>query len=125
MRYAELLGQKLARHQVQVWLINTGWSGGPYGTGQRIALAHTRAMVNAALDGTLRDVPTQQEPFFGLHVPDSCPGVRDSILRPRQTWPQAADYDRQARKLAALFRQNFHKFEAEAGPAIQAAGPPE
>ena len=122
-RYAELLGEKLARHQVQVWLINTGWSGGPYGTGKRISLAYTRAMVNAALDGTLNDIPTSQEPFFGLHVPASCPGVPDGILEPRQTWPNAADYDNQARKLAGLFRKNFERFSGQTSAEIQAAGP--
>ena len=124
MRYAELLGQKLNRHKVQVWLINTGWSGGPYGTGKRIALGHTRAMVNAALDGTLNDIPTKREPFFGLMVPDSCPGVPDQILSPRETWPSGADYDSQAQKLAALFRKNFEKFSDQTSPEIQAAAPP-
>ena len=123
-RYAELLGAKLTQHKVQVWLINTGWSGGPYGTGKRISLAYTRAMVNAALDGTLDSIPTAQEPFFGLYVPSSCPGVPDEILSPRQTWPNATDYDSQAQKLAALFRKNFQKFSEQTSPAIQAAGPP-
>jgi len=113
-RYAELLGQKLAQHKAQVWLINTGWSGGPYGSGHRISLPHTRAMVNAALDGSLAQVPTEQESFFGLHVPLRCPGVPSEILNPRQTWPEPADYDQQALKLAALFRQNFLKFGKEA-----------
>jgi phosphoenolpyruvate carboxykinase (ATP) len=125
MRYAELLGQKLRQHQAQVWLINTGWSGGPYGTGKRIALGHTRAMVNAALDGSLNAIPTSREPFFGLMVPASCPGVPDEILSPRKTWPSGSDYDSQAQKLAALFRKNFEKFSDQTSPEIQAAAPPE
>ena len=125
MRYAELLGKKLEQHNVQVWLINTGWSGGPYGSGERISLTHTRAMVNAALSGTLNAIATTQEPFFGLHVPTSCPGVPAEILSPRATWPQGADYDRQARQLATLFRQNFARFSEQTASAIQAAGPPE
>ncbi|MDD5759018.1 MAG: phosphoenolpyruvate carboxykinase (ATP) [Desulfobulbaceae bacterium] len=124
MRYAELLGEKLEKHHVQVWLINTGWSGGPYGVGKRISLAHTRAMVNAALDGTLGSVSTRQEPFFGLHVPIACPGVPDEILSPRTTWPNAADYDSQAQKLAALFRKNSQKFSEQTSGEILAAGPP-
>lgn len=124
MRYAELLGEKLVRHNVQVWLINTGWSGGPYGVGKRISLANTRAMVNAALDGRLCDISTRQEPFFGLHVPVSCPGVPDEILSPRTTWAKAAEYDSQAQKLAALFRKNFQKFSEETSAEILAAGPP-
>jgi len=124
MRYAELLGEKLVRHNVQVWLINTGWSGGPYGVGKRISLANTRAMVNAALDGRLSDISTRQEPFFGLHVPVSCPGVPDEILSPRTTWANASDYDSQAQKLAALFRKNFQKFSEETSAEILAAGPP-
>jgi len=122
-RYADLLGQKLNQHQAAVWLINTGWSGGPYGVGKRISLEYTRAMVNAALDGTLNDVPTRQEPFFGLHVPVSCPGVPEKILSPRQTWPNGADYDRQAKKLAELFCKNFQKFSDQTSAAVQAAGP--
>ncbi len=125
MRYAELLGEKLKTHKAQVWLINTGWSGGPYGVGKRISLGYTRAMVNAALDGALNDVPTSREPFFGLHVPATCPGVPEAILSPSQTWPQGTDYEGQARKLAALFRKNFEKFSDQTSPAIQAAGPPE
>ena len=125
MRYAELLGDKLKRHKVQVWLINTGWSGGPYGVGKRIALGYTRTMVNAALDGALNDVPTSREPLFGLHVPVSCPGVPAAILSPSQTWPPGTDYEGQARKLAALFRKNFQKFSDQTSAAVQAAGPPE
>lgn len=122
-RYARLLGEKLDQYGAQVWLINTGWSGGPYGVGERMAIAHTRAMVNAVLDGKLNDVETETEPFFGLHVPKHCPGVPDEVLNPRNTWPNAADYDAQAKKLAAMFAENFQKFADESGADIAAAGP--
>lgn len=124
MRYAELLGDKLKKHAAQVWLINTGWSGGPYGTGHRIPLASTRAMINAALDGRLNNIETRTEPFFGLHVPITCPDVPDSILTPRETWENGTDYDKQAQLLAERFRQNFTKFNNQTSPAIQQAGPP-
>jgi phosphoenolpyruvate carboxykinase (ATP) len=109
-RYAQLLGERIAKHQSKVWLINTGWSGGPYGVGQRIAIAHTRAIVNAVLSGQLDHAPTQTEPFFGLAVPQSCPGVPAEILNPRQTWSNPAAYDEQARKLAGMFAENYQQF---------------
>lgn len=121
--YAELLGQKLKRHDVRVWMINTGWSGGPYGTGTRMALGHTRSMVDAALGGALDEVATEREPFFGLHVPVSCPGVPAEVLSARRAWSDPADYDAQARRLAALFRKNFEQFGERTGAAIRAAGP--
>ncbi|WP_456386546.1 phosphoenolpyruvate carboxykinase (ATP) [Desulfolithobacter sp.] len=123
MRYAELLGRKLDEYKTQVWLINTGWSSGPYGVGQRISISHTRAMVNAALDGKLDKVPTETEPFFGLRVPVHCPGVPDKVLRPRTTWPNPDDYDTQARKLAAMFAKNFKQFADQISPEIRKAGP--
>lgn len=122
MRYAELLGEKLDRHNSQVWLINTGWNGGPYGQGERISIAHTRAMVNAALDGKLADIPTKTEPFFGLAIPSHCPGVPDEVLNPR-CWPNPADYDIQAKKLAAMFANNFEQFADQTTPEVRAAGP--
>jgi phosphoenolpyruvate carboxykinase (ATP) len=122
-RYAELLGDRIKRHNVNVWLINTGWSGGAYGVGDRIAIPHTRAMVNAALDGKLKDIPTKTDPIFGLEVPESCPGVPDEILRPRDTWSNGADYDTQARKLAAMFNENFKNFADDVSQEILNAGP--
>jgi phosphoenolpyruvate carboxykinase (ATP) len=122
-RYAELLGQKLETHNVDIWLINTGWSGGPYGVGKRIKIAYTRAMVNAVLDGKLKDVPLSTEPFFGLQVPQHCPGVPDDILNTRNTWSNPADYDAQAKKLAQMFAENFKQYADEATPEILAAGP--
>ncbi len=123
MRYAELLGHKLDLHSSQVWLINTGWSGGPYGVGARISLAHTRAIVNAALDGKLNDVATEQEPFFGLNIPKECPGVPSEILNPRKTWSNVDEYDTQAKKLADMFAANFAQFADQTDAAIRNAGP--
>ncbi|RKZ81481.1 MAG: phosphoenolpyruvate carboxykinase (ATP) [Candidatus Parabeggiatoa sp. nov. 1] len=122
-RYAELLGKKLDTHDVEAWIINTGWSGGPYGVGDRIKIPYTRAMVNAVLDGKLKDVPLEKEPFFGLQVPKHCPDVPDEILNPRNTWSNPADYDAQAQKLAKMFAENFKQYADQATPDILAAGP--
>jgi phosphoenolpyruvate carboxykinase (ATP) len=121
-KYASMLGELLRRHRSNVWLINTGWSGGPYGTGKRIKLAYTRAMVNAALGGDIDDVRTELDPFFGLVIPAEVKGVPSGVLNPRRTWADAAAYDAQAKKLAAMFRQNFEKF-GSVDPAIKNAGP--
>jgi phosphoenolpyruvate carboxykinase (ATP) len=122
-RYAELLGQKLDKHNVDVWLINTGWSGGPYGVGSRIKIPHTRAMVNAVLDGKLKDVPLETEPFFGFQIPTHCPGVPEEILNIRHTWSNKGDYDLQAKKLAGMFIENFKQYEAGASQEIRSSGP--
>ena len=121
-KYASMLGALLSRHRSNVWLINTGWSGGPYGTGKRIKLAYTRAMVNAALGGDIDDVRTELDPFFGLVIPAEVKGVPSGVLNPRRTWADTAAYDVQAKKLAAMFRQNFEKF-GSVDPAIKNAGP--
>jgi len=122
-RYAALLGEKLVRHKSEVWLINTGWSGGPYGEGARVPIPYTRAMVNAVLDGKLADVPTRVDPFFGVHVPTSCPGVPEELLDPRKTWQDGEAYDAQAKKLGAMFVKNFAQFAEQSTPEIRAAGP--
>jgi len=122
-RYARMLGEKIARHRVRVWLVNTGWSGGPYGTGARMKIAFTRAMIRAALAGALDDVPYENDPLFNLDVPTACPGVPSDVLKPRRTWPDAAAYDRQAEKLARMFAENFKAFEGEVTRAVKAAGP--
>ena len=122
-RYAELLGERIRRHAVNVWLINTGWTGGPYGVGNRIAIPHTRSMVNAALDGKLADVPTSRDPVFGFEVPGQCPGVPDGLLRPRDSWSDGAAYDAQAVKLARMFHENFATFADQTEEAIRHAGP--
>jgi phosphoenolpyruvate carboxykinase (ATP) len=121
--YARLLGDKIARHEVNVWLINTGWSGGSYGVGQRIRIADTRAMVRAALNGDLLDVPTRLDPIFNLSVPIAVPAVDASVLEPRVTWANTAAYDAQARKLAAMFAQNFEQFADQVASDVRAAGP--
>ncbi len=121
--YADLLGQKIAQHKVNVWLVNTGWSGGPYGVGQRMKIAYTRAMVNAALNGELDSVEYTTDPVFGLQVPTTCPNVPAEVLTPRNTWSDPAAYDAQAKKLVAMFIENFKQFEDKAAPEIKAAGP--
>jgi len=123
MRYAELLGEKLERHDTRVWLINTGWTGGPYGVGSRMSIAHTRAMVNAALDGRLDGVPTVKEPYFGLQIPTSCPDVPAEVLNPANTWPDPEAYKAQAVKLAGLFAKNFQQFAGQTSEAVRQAGP--
>jgi phosphoenolpyruvate carboxykinase (ATP) len=108
--YARLLQDKIAHHRVNVWLINTGWSGGPYSVGQRVKIAHTRAMVHAVLDGSLAKAPMRPDPNFAIAVPTACPGVPSELLNPRHSWADKAAYDVQARKLAAMFEQNFKTF---------------
>ena len=100
--YAEMLGKKMDEHKVNVWLVNTGWTGGPYGTGTRIKLAQTRSIIDGIHGGILDDAPTAQEPFFGLNVITECPGVPSEILTPRNTWDDPAKYDETAAKLAEL-----------------------
>ncbi len=123
LTYAQLLGEKIARHQVEVWLVNTGWSGGPPGQGHRIKLGHTRAIVRAVLSGGLNAVESQPHPVFGVQVPMACPGVPTEILDPRRTWKDPSAYDQEARKLAGLFDRNFQENAPDAPPEIKAAGP--
>jgi phosphoenolpyruvate carboxykinase (ATP) len=121
--YAELLKKKLAQHGVDVWLVNTGWTGGPYGTGKRMKIAHTRAMVRAALDGSLRKSATRPHPVFGVQVPESCPGVPSEVLDPRATWKDKAAYDAKASQLARMFVENFKQFEDQASGEVKSAAP--
>ncbi|MCA1650528.1 MAG: phosphoenolpyruvate carboxykinase (ATP), partial [Acidobacteria bacterium] len=121
--YAKFLGERIARHNARVWLVNTGWSGGPYGVGARMKIAHTRAMIRAALTGLLDDVSYDTDPVFNLDVPRSVPGVPSEVLKPRNTWPDQAAYDEQARKLAGMFTENFRAFEDDATPEVAASGP--
>lgn len=121
--YAHLLGEKIQKHQATVWLVNTGWSGGPYGVGKRISIAHTRAMVHAALNGDLAQVPSTPDATFGVSIPTHVPGVPDAVLQPRNTWQDPQAYDRQASDLARRFTENFKQFEKDVTPEISAAGP--
>jgi phosphoenolpyruvate carboxykinase (ATP) len=120
-RYAELLRERMEKHRAAVWLVNTGWSGGCYGSARRMPIGVTRALLRAALAGQLEGVPTNPDPIFGLAIPATCPGVPPELLRPRDTWPDKAAYDAKAKHLAGLFRENFKKFEAS--EAVRAAGP--
>ncbi len=122
-KYAEMLGKKMDESGANVWLINTGWSGGPYGVGKRMKLSYTRAMITAALEGKLDDVPYQNHEVFGVQVPQSCPDVPAEILNPKNTWEDKAAYDAKATTLAEKFVNNFKKFEAETADEIVAAAP--
>ncbi len=122
-KYAELLAEKIKKYGSSAWLINTGWSGGSYGTGSRMKLAYTRAIIDAIHNGDLDNVPYVEDPIFGIHVPQSCPNVPAEILTPRNTWADKAAYDATARKLAGLFNANFEKYKAGSNDEIIAAGP--
>jgi phosphoenolpyruvate carboxykinase (ATP) len=122
-RYAELLAEKIRQHGSKVWLVNTGWSGGPYGVGKRFSLKYTRAIIDAIHDGSLAQQETYQDPVFGVSVPKACKGVPSECLEPKTTWPNAAEYDAAANKLAALFHKNFKKFEDGTSEKIRNAGP--
>lgn len=121
--YADLLGRMIDKHNVKCWLVNTGWTGGSFGVGQRMKLAYTRAMVNAALNGDLDQVEYIQDPIFRLQVPTTCPEVPDDVLQPRNTWQDTAAYDRQAQELAAMFANNFAQFADHVSEAIRTSGP--
>lgn len=123
-QYAELLGKKLEKHpEVNVWLVNTGWTGGAYGTGKRISLQYTRAMVEAALNGELENQMYQPHPNFGILIPQTCPNVPSDVLNPRDTWEDKAAYDLQAEKLSMLFIKNFDQYNAVASEEIKTASP--
>lgn len=122
--YAELLGQKLAeRPEINVWLVNTGWTGGAYGIGKRISLKYTRSMIQAALDGELTNQTFKAHPIFGIMVPQSCPNVPPELLDPKNTWDDKPAYDKQADHLANLFIKNFEQYQDQAAPEILAASP--
>jgi phosphoenolpyruvate carboxykinase (ATP) len=124
-KYAELLGQKMDAHQVNVWLVNTGWTGGGYGLGSRIKLRYTRSIVSAIHDGSLAASPTQLDPIFGLAQVTKCPEVPDEILIPENSWKDPAQYRSAASKLAGLFKENFKQFVQQVSAAVRAAGPHE
>ena len=122
-RYAEMLGKKMEEHDVRIWLVNTGLSGGPYGVGKRMKLAWTRAMITAAMTGELDKVTFKAHPVFGVEMPTACPGVPDEVLDPRSTWADKAAYDRKAAELAAAFAKNFDQFREKANDEILAGEP--
>ena len=121
--YANLLRERMTRQRVNCWLVNTGWSGGPYGVGQRMPIAYTRALINAALDGNLGHVPMQEDPVFGIHIPTQCSGVPETILQPRSTWNDQVTYDTKARHLAHAFQEHFAPLAEGLDTAVRAAGP--
>jgi phosphoenolpyruvate carboxykinase (ATP) len=122
-RYAEMLGKKLRDGKVNVWMINTGWTGGSYGVGNRMSLCYTRAMIRAVLNGSLKKVAFERHPVFGMEMPLRCDGVPSELLNPRNTWACPEAYDRQVTQLAKLFRKNFEKYEAGVSKQIVEAGP--
>ena len=121
--YAKMLGERIARHGARVWLVNTGWTGGPFGVGTRMKLAHTRAIVAAALAGKLEHARYRPDPVFGIEVPDAVPGVPGEVLIPRATWADPAAYDAQAKRLAEMFRKSFAAFASEVPKQVADAGP--
>lgn len=121
--YGRMLGERIARHNTDCWLVNTGWSGGGYGTGERMAIAHTRALLKAALDGSLASTPVSIDKSFGLAVPQACPDVPNSVLNPRDTWSDKSAYDAAARDLVTKFHDNFGKFAPYVSEEIKAAAP--
>ena len=122
-KYAELLSEKIRRHDTNVWLVNTGWSGGRYGAGKRMKLSLTRSIIDAIHSGQLAEAPTATDPIFGLEVIRECPGVPADVMIPRNTWPDPADYDQTARRLAGLFHDNFSANFGDVSEEVAAAGP--
>jgi phosphoenolpyruvate carboxykinase (ATP) len=121
--YAELLAAKMREHGSQAWLVNTGWTGGSYGTGARMSLGHTRSIIDAIHSGSFDNVATEKDTIFGFEVPMECPGVPSKVLIPRQTWANAKNYELTAKKLGSLFHENFAQYADKASDAIRSAGP--
>jgi phosphoenolpyruvate carboxykinase (ATP) len=121
--YSKMLGERISKHGSRVWLVNTGWTGGPYGIGERMKLSYTRAILRAALDGTLDECQTETDPIFGVEVPLRCPDVPAAVLRPRDTWPDPAAHEEQARRLASMFKKNFEQYADGVAEEVRRAGP--
>jgi len=119
--YAKLLGEKIARHKTNCWLVNTGWTGGAYGVGSRMKIGHTRAMLRAALEGKLADIPMTPDPNFGVLVPNNCPDVPKDVLNPKSTWSDKTAYDKTAHEVARMFEENFKEFEPEVSDSVKEA----
>jgi phosphoenolpyruvate carboxykinase (ATP) len=122
-KYAEILSDRMTKHGSQAWLVNTGWTGGPYGVGQRMSLKHTRAILDAIHAGDLEQGEWKKDKLFGFEIPTAVPAVPSDILEPRATWDSPSDYDHTAKKLAKLFQENFKQFEEGASETIRGAGP--
>ncbi len=122
-KYAEMLAEKMREHKVDVWLVNTGWSGGPYGVGKRMSIQHTRAIIDAIHDGSLAQCDTVEDPIFGLHIPKRCNGVPSDVLTPWTTWSERSAYDATAKKLAGLFHENFKNYADAASKEVLEGGP--
>jgi phosphoenolpyruvate carboxykinase (ATP) len=118
-----MLGEKMRAHRVNCWLVNTGWTGGPYGAGKRIKLPYTRRMVKAVLAGELENIHCEVDPVFGLAIPDACPGIPNVLLHPRDTWSDKKAYDQQTGQLGRMFVANFEKFSGEASAEVLSAAP--
>ncbi|HYF52300.1 MAG TPA: phosphoenolpyruvate carboxykinase (ATP), partial [Planctomycetota bacterium] len=121
--YAKLLGEKIRQHNSICWLVNTGWTGGPFGVGKRMRISHTRALLHAALDGELDKVEYTTEPIFNLKIPQSCPNVPSEILQPRNTWADKGAYDKRAKDLAEQFKKNFTQNSAGVSAEVASGGP--
>lgn len=121
--YARMLGEKIQEYGADCWLVNTGWTGGPYGVGRRMDIGHTRAIIRAVLKGELKKISTVEDPFFGLHVPESCPDVPGEVLQARGTWKDVAAYDRKAGELVGLFQKNFEKYAENVTQEVRDSGP--
>jgi phosphoenolpyruvate carboxykinase (ATP) len=122
-KYAELLAEKMRRHNARVWLVNTGWNGGAHGVGRRISLKNTRAIVDAIHGGALVNAPREKDPVFGFDVITECPGVAGEILRPRESWADKEAFDAMANRLAGLFNKNFESYASGVGSEVRAAAP--
>jgi phosphoenolpyruvate carboxykinase (ATP) len=122
-KYAELLAEKMRKHNARVWLVNTGWAGGAYGVGKRISLKNTRAIIDAIHSGALVSAKCERDPVFGFQIVSEVPGVPGEILRPRDAWSDKAAYDATAKKLAGLFNKNFETYAAGATAEVKAAAP--
>jgi phosphoenolpyruvate carboxykinase (ATP) len=122
-KYAMMLGEKMQKHKVNVWMINTGWTGGAYGVGSRMKLKYTRSMITAVLNGKMDNVPCRVDPIFGVAVPESCPDVPNEVLTPRSTWTDGKAYDEKAAYLAGLFKKNFEKYADGVSEEVRSAGP--
>lgn len=121
--YAQMLGEKIKKHKVNIWLVNTGWTSGPYGQGHRISLKHTRSLISAVLDNKLADAEYETTSVFGLNIPTACPEVPTEILNPRNSWANKDAYDEKRFELAAMFNKNFEQFDSEVSADIKAAAP--